>query len=129
MMKFEDLKQGTPRLVVQHGRNAAGNHTFQWGVVGMIPIMWLVGIICRVQAELPLLEPGDERHRCPQDALCIAWDEEEQRAEWFVHPGIPTDPLVGMLEMVKTVMVGTQLARQQANQQLILGPDGRPVRG
>ena len=90
--------------------------------------MTFVGVIARVQAELPLIEPEDARYKCPESALVIAWDEGERKFHWFVHPSIPVDSLVGMMEMIKATLVDTHIARSAAAQQVILGPDGQPAR-
>lgn len=127
LTKFTDLTQDTPRLVVMFKQDG-DEEQFQWGILGKMPILTLVGHIGRVQAELPLLEPGDPRYDCPESALVIAWDEVDHKFTWFVHPSIPADSLAGMLEMIKATIVATKLARQVAAQQVILGPDGQPAR-
>ena len=78
----ETVQQGTPRLVVTYRRDG-DRDLFQWGMVGQLPLITLIGAATRVQGELPLLEPGDERRHCPQPALCLAWDEKERRFEAF----------------------------------------------
>jgi hypothetical protein len=124
MSKFtETVKQDTPRLVVMFRRDG-DNEMFQWGMVGEMPILTLVGYIIRVQAEL-FFRAAEE---CPEPALVIAWDVAARKFDWFVHQDIPVDSLVGMLETVKTVILSTHMARQAANQQMILGPDGLPAR-
>lgn len=127
LKKFTDIVQDTPRLVIMFKRDG-DRELFQWGTVGDIPILTLIGYISRVQAELPLLEPGDERRDCPESALVIVWDRENNRLNWFVHPDVPADSTVGMLELIKATIVGTHLARHVAAQQVILGPDGQPAR-
>ena len=126
LTKFTDLAQDTPRLVIMF-RQDGDNEMFQWGIVGKVPVLTFVGVITRVQTELPLIEPGDVRHDCPESALVIAWGG-GHKFSWFVHPSIPVDSLVGMMEMVKATLVDTHIARSAAAQQVILGPDGQPAR-
>lgn len=124
---FDTMKQDTPRLVVMY-RNDNGKDMFQWGIVGQMPLMPLIGSIIRVQVSLsiaPQVEESDDEY-CPQPALVIARSEENQ--VWFVNPTIPVDALLGMLETIKITLTETQLARKAAAQQLILGPDGQPIR-
>lgn len=124
--KFIDVvKQDTPRLVVTFGHEG-GHERFQWGIIGAMPILSLIGCVVRVQAELPLLEPSDDRYDCPESALVIVWDG--ARFHWFVHRDIPADSLVGMLETIKLSIIGSNLAQQQAAQGVgLVGPDGRPL--
>ncbi len=122
----ETVKEDTPRLVVMFKREGE-QERFQWGMVGGMPLLSLIGCVARVQAELPMLEPGDTRYECPDSALVIAWDG--KRFDWYVHKDIPVDSLVGMLETIKAALVGSNAARQQAAQQVgLVGPDGRPIR-
>ena len=120
----ETVKHDTPRLVIMY-REVDGKEQYQWGVVGAIPIMNLIGAIVRFQAELPSHEwPYEE---CPESALVITWNKESGKFDWFVHPDIPVDSLVGMLETVRMTIVNTHIARQAAAQQVrLLGPDGQP---
>lgn len=122
MSKFTDtVNQDTPRLVVMY-QMVNGKEQFKWGAVGAIPTLSLIGAIIRVQMEL-FTTAGEE---CPEPALVIAWDMATRRFEWFVHPSIPIEALVGMLEAVKiTVMNGQQGSGKPA--QGILGPDGMPM--
>ena len=120
---IETVQADTPRLVVMFRRDG-DKEQFQWGMVGSMPILTLVGYIVRVQAELAFRSPDV----CNQEALVIAWDSELRKFSWFVHPNIPIDSLVGMLDTIKSTILGSHMARQAAAQQLILGPDGRPMK-
>jgi hypothetical protein len=97
---------------------------FQWGIAGQIPLMSLIGFIVRVQTN-PCLEP----EVCPEVSAVIAWDQATGIFKFFVHKDIPWDSLVGMLEAIKFTLISSQVARASANQQMILGPDGRPAGG
>ncbi len=128
-MKFADIQNDTPRLVVMFRRPAPNQEQFQWGIVGKLPVLTLIGYIHRVQVELPLIEPQDTRYHCPESALVIVWDVDNLVFHWFVHPDIPMDSLVGMLETIKAAMVDSKLAQQVRNQQVgLLGPDGQPIK-
>lgn len=121
---FERIVQpDTPRLVVMYKREG-DREGFQWGVVGNIPLISIVGAVCRAQARL--MSGNNPPDRCPQPALVIAWYED--RFYYFSDPAIPVEAMVGMLETLKQPLVATNLARQAANQQVILGPDGVPIR-
>lgn len=122
MSKFEDnVKQDTPRLVVLFKRDGK-NETFNWGIVGAIPMLSLAGAVIHVQSEL-FSSAGEE---CPEPALVITWDDAQRVFDWYVHPSVPVEPLVGMLELIKNGII-SQIAKQPVLQQSILGPDGRPI--
>ena len=121
---FDTVKEDTPRLVVMYQRGPDGSELFQWGIVGNIPILTLIGAVVRVQTELA----ADAYHaECDQPALVIVWDAKEYEVHCFLHQDIPTEPLVGMLETIKAALVGSRLAQHLAAQR-ILGPDGSAVR-
>lgn len=130
MSRFTDtVKQETPRLVITYHRDETGMERFQWGVVGKIPLMSLIGALCRVQAVLPDVAGISDDHHCPEPALVITWDDDFRLYDWFVHPSVPVAALVGMMEVVKITVVMSQQGRQAGNQQFsILGPDGNPMR-
>ena len=124
MSTFTDtVQQDTPRLVVEYRREGEKD-MFTWGVVGAIPLVILIGRIARVQS---MVISDSWIAECEPSALVIAWDDRAKDFEMFCHPGIPEDGLVGMLEVVKTTLLGTHMARQVAAQQMILGPDGCPI--
>ena len=125
----ECMATNPPRLVVLFQRGPGGEEQFQWGVVGSIPILSLVGNIAAVQAALIGMEWIPE---CTHDvpALVLAWDEGSRGMNHFVHDDIPNLPLVGMLETIKIALVGSRMGQHVVAQQVaILGPDGRPMRG
>lgn len=126
-MKITDIKQDTPRLVVEFSRDDVGKERFGWGIVGQVQLMTLTGAIARVQTQLVVGYP--EVDECEAMALIVVWDESEMVFTYFVNPHIPVDSLIGMLEMIKTTLVGTQMAQQQAGQAglPIFGADGRPL--
>lgn len=122
----EAITTNPPRLVVLFQEGVDGREQFQWGVVGNIPILTLIGAISRIQGELAFraAEP------CDKTAFVLAWDAEDKTTSWFVHPSIPTDPLVGMLETIKEALVVSRLGQCAAAQRVqVLGPDGNPMRG
>lgn len=125
MSKFNDIvKQDTPRLVVMFRRLGPNQEQFQWGMVGQMPLLTLIGYITRVQAELAFKSPEE----CSELALVIVWDAEQLRFSYFIHPDIPVDSMVGMLETIKGAMVDSRLAQQAKDQQVgLYGPDGKPI--
>lgn len=120
---YDKVTQDTPRLVIMFKRDGE-KELFQWGFIGQIPLLTLVGALIRVQAELTFKAAQE----CPESALVITWNNEIKKIDWYVHPSIPVDSLVGMIETVKATILATHGAKQLAAQQLILGPDGKPVR-
>lgn len=128
MSRFtETVRADTPRLVVMF-RQEGENERFQWGIIGAMPILTLVGFIALVQHEIPCVTGEDDDNFCPDSALVIVWDAKHRLFDWFCHPDIPSNSLRGMLEIIKATLVGTHIARQAAAQQVLLGPDGKPVR-
>jgi hypothetical protein len=137
------VQQDTPRLVVQFQRDG-DQENYQWGMVGAMPLLSLIGYVGRVQVAFANL---DNYFECDESALVIAYHKDglvSMRGydgvetprhihggdfSWYVHPDIPTDSLCGFLELVKTALVGTMAAKQAvANQVGIVGADGRPVK-
>lgn len=118
--KFEEVvKQDTPRLVVMF-KYENGTELFQWGVVGQIPSLTTIGAIVRVQSEIYFKAAKE----CPAPALVITYDPTTKAVDWFIHPSIPIDPMVGMLEKIKSIVLDAQRPKGPS----ILGPDGLAVR-
>lgn len=125
MSKFTDtVTQETPRLVVKF-KCEDGKEMFDWGVVGHIPLMSLIGAIVDVQTEITL-EKWMEK--CPEQALVIVWNELSHTFSYFVSDGIPVPPLVGMLEVIKTIIVATMLQQMETQRPKILAANGMPFR-
>lgn len=129
----ETMQSNPPRLVVmfQHGQD--GSEQFQWGVVGSIPVLTLLGGIAQVQIDLL---SGEWMPECESDppgnhppSLVLTWDAENRVLSHFKHPEIPSYPLVGMLETIKFTLVGSRVAQHSASQKVqLLGPNGQPMR-
>ena len=126
---YSVVKQDTPRLVVMFKRPTPEQESFQWGMVGSLPLLGLIGYITRIQQEIPCVCSDEDENFCPESALVIVWDKGNQLFDWYYNPDIPTDSLVGMLEVIKSAFVTSQLAQSVRNQQVgICGPDGKPMR-
>lgn len=119
---YEKVKQDTPRLVVEF-KIEGGKELFQWGIVGQIPLLTVIGAVDRAQSGLHTATLKE----CPERGLVIAYDPESRTFETFAHPDTPIESMIGMLEAIKETLVSTHMARAAANQQFILGPDGRPM--
>lgn len=128
----EAMASNPPRLVVLFKRAENGSEQFQWGIVGSIPMISLIGAVVRVQVDLVSREWMPECDNDPS-ALVIAWDAEYRSASYYVSKDIPLDPLLGMLDCVRTALVGSRLGQQTAAQRIepkhLYGPDGAPWRG
>ena len=126
MSNFSEVMIGNPpRFVVLFQRGHDGSEEFRWGVLGNIPILTLIGYLVHVQADIVNDEWMPE---CDEPALVITWHEEDHSLRHFLHPDIPRDPLVGMLETIKGLLVNSRLAQHAAAQQTrLLGPDGQPM--
>ena len=122
----ETVKNDTPRLVVMYRRNEnakGASEEFQWGIVGSMPVLSLIGYISRVQHDM-IGQLAEQRNECPEKAFVIAMTE--QGMDWWTHRDIPVDSLVGMLEAIKAALIGGRVAQHAASQR-ILGPDGTPL--
>lgn len=122
----ETVSSNPPRMVVMFRRAQDGAEQYEWGVIGSMPILTLIGYIGRIQTELV---NGGWIPECdnPVPALVIAFDGRE--LSHFVHPDIPTDSLAGMLEVIKSMLVGSRMGQHAGAQRAtILGPDGKPMR-
>lgn len=133
---FDDVMATNPaRLVLQFSLDAAGAEKFDWGVVGQLPVLSAVGCIVQVQAVLSTSRLDDytldlpPSRYCQHPALVIAWDASNRQFQWWTHPSIPVDPLLGTLEMVKASLVAGHLAQSAAAKRSpIVRPDGSPFR-
>lgn len=130
-MTFEEAMATNPaRLVILHRVNG-GADQFQWGIVGEVSVLTIIGAIACAQARLMT---GDFMVKeCPEQAFVIAVTADGQ-IHYFVSHKIPVEALIGMLETIKAAMVGSRLAQHAASQQMvqaktpILGPDGAPIK-
>ena len=130
MSEFAELmRKNHARLVVMYREAPDGSEQFQWGIVGHIPILSLIGYVSTTQAAL-----GDAKWLPEPDggdsALVIAWDADGHSADILCSQEIPRQPLIGMLEVIKATLVGTRLAQMAvAQQRQVVGLDGRPAEG
>ena len=119
--KLEDVvQQDTPRLVVEYDDNR-----LKWGIVGNIPFLPLVGYLARVQSDLFFRTPKT----CVPSALIVVYDGKD--FDYFLHPTIPINSLVGMLEAIKSALLqAIQAANEmQRNSGINLyGTDGQLLR-
>lgn len=132
----ERMKADPPRLVVLFRRGPDGSEQFEWGVVGKMPIITLIGAVIRAQARL-VVEPPLWPTECDEDALVVMWDEAARDVHTYAHPNTPALPMAGMLETIKAALVGSLIASKQQLQAArtvqeakhrIVGPNGRPLR-
>ena len=129
---LEQLVQaGAPQFRVMFQLGSDGQEQFQWGMTkNAMPVLSAIGALVRAVAELPLLEPGDARHSITEQHFVLAWDAATRATYWFLGPDIPLDPLLGILETIKGLLVDSQLAQRAAsNQTRLFGPDGTPWKG
>ncbi len=124
----EAMATNPPRLVVLFQRAPNGDERFQWGVVGNIPILSLIAALTRVQADLIACDWIPE---CDGEvpAMVVAWDAQDRTISYYLHPDIPHDPLIGMMETIKHALVNSKLAQPHQSQRVqLLGSDGQPMR-
>lgn len=123
----EVLENNPPRLVILY-RVIGDGEQFQWGVVGNMPLLSVIGRIAGIQSDMVCEEYLPE---CDQDgvALVITYDEGSRTMQHFVNYDAPREPLIGMLETIKSMLVDSRMGQHAASQKVqILGPDGRPIR-
>lgn len=128
MSKFQQvMSKKPPHVVIKYTRGETRElDTYGYGVNGQMPLNQLVGFITRVQAELAFRNPD----LC-DDGLCIiAWDG--NKMQWFVDSKIPVDALVGTLELVKCILVDSQMsaimeAAQTRVQTGLVAANGSPI--
>ena len=128
MKTLEELVKGNaPRLVVLFKRQENGTDQFQWGMSGKMPLLTLIGSVAKAQIGLsdnPVFING-----CIEQAFVIAFDPDSTQVLYFCNEDIPTIPLIGMLESIKTALTNSRVGQGIANQQTqILGPDGNPMK-
>lgn len=121
-MQFSEVTNETPKLAVVFS-DEGGKEQFQWGMGGgQLPLLSVIGGIVQTQT-CSVTDIQD----CPQPMFVMVWDEASRGFSYFIHKSIPWRSLVGMLEVIKFTLISTTAAKQAANQQMILGPDGRPA--
>lgn len=128
MSKYTTAMEGNPaRLAITYKRGETREQDqYSWGIAGSMPIAHLIGFIVRVQAELAFRNPEP----CDDMACVIVY--KSGKLQWFVNSGIPIDPLVGTLELVKATLVDNQLMAmmqhaQQASQTGLIDSTGKPI--
>lgn len=128
-MNFTECMESNPaRLVILYQPQSNGDESFQWGVVGNIPVITLIGHIDGLQSDLNNREWIPEADH-PQPALVIAYDPTDKTLRHYMDHTIPIEPLVGMLEIIKGLLTTSRMAQHMgANLTPVLGPDGKPVR-
>lgn len=113
-------RHNPPRLVVRFQLDPAGNEQFEWGVVGDIPVLSLIGHVSRVQAGLCGGEWLPEADGVA--ALVVTYDTAARSFRTFSARDIPAGPLAGMLEVIKSLLVGSRMAQHAgANRTRVLG--------
>lgn len=124
----EAISTNPPRLVVMHRHNEDDTDNFQWGIMGSVPILTLIGAAALVQTELAS-KPQCTASPCTEQALVILWSSVDGTMQWYVHQDIPLLPLIGMLETIKGALLMSRMGQRIASQQTqVLGPDGSPMR-
>lgn len=131
MGKYKTIvKEDTPRLTIKFRVDDNGREQYEWGVSGNIPLIDLISAISRTIVELTLIPINVQAltvhdKLCPNPELVIVHDEARE-FHWFLHPEA-SHGILGMLELIKATIVAGTMARQVAQQGLILGVDGRPM--
>lgn len=128
-MTFDELiATDPPRLVVEFQRGPNGDEQFKWGIVGEMPLLTLISAVVRAQIDM-VVEKGFVDDRCDASALVFVYDKEHRDFKCFSNYDIPLDSILGMLETIKAVLVGSRLAVQAQQQRSpIMGLDGKPLR-
>ena len=121
-----------PHLVVRFKLDANNDEQFEWGVTGGIPMMGLLGALCNAQVALSMGMHRQEGLKWHPGTFLLVWDADTRRFGLECDPDIPIEPIVGMIEVVKDT-VKANIARsaqaQLAMQRVLVGIDGRPIRG
>lgn len=130
MNKFQQvMAKNPPHVAIKYVRGETRDQDqYSYGVNGSMPLSQLVGFITRVQAELVFRNP----EICDDDICVLAYDASTHRMQWFVDPKIPVDALVGTLEMIKCILVDSQIASmmeaaQRRVQTGLVGANGTPI--
>lgn len=131
MSKYADIvKQDTPRIVIKFKFDDEGKDQYEWGNVGTIPVMAMIGAIVKTQIELVSIETdrlGLYNKLCPEQMLVIAWDRDNNTFHWFMHKDTPKYGILGMLDLIRATLVDSIRMRQAAQQPTILDPTGQPI--
>lgn len=130
MSLFTDaIASNPPRLVVMFRRDESGQEQYQWGVVGNIPILSLIGYLGKVENDLTA---GTWIPDCDneQPALVVVWDQSDNSLSHYVHPDIPAWGLAGMVEVIRQILVGSRVAQMTGvNKVQLYDAGGHPIGG
>lgn len=117
-----------PYLIIKF-RLHEGEEQFEWGVTSGIPMLGLLGALCRAQMALNMT-PESYVDEYPQSAFILVY--EDKQFTFACDPVIPLDPLIAMIEVIKEVVrsnITKSPVAQVGMQRILLGVDGRPMRG
>lgn len=133
MSKFTEIvKEDTPRIIIKFEFDEQGRDQYEWGNIGNIPLMSLIGGIVNVQVELSDISLDRlviHDKICPDQMLVITWDKDTKDFDWFVHRNVPKYGMLGMLDLIRATMVDSIRARQSTIQQpTLVDINGQPIR-
>ncbi len=121
-------------LEIKFLRGPDGQEQFGWQVLPPVPMMTMTGCIVRVQGYLSTGIFVHDWQATSDNKVSMLWDDGTKRFQILIDPSIPTDSLVGFLELVKTTLVATQMVQMQQQQRTqmarpangrLFGPDGQ----
>lgn len=128
------IERKLPHLIVRFD-NSDGEESYTWALTPNLPTLPLAGYVMRAQVELIQDAPTHTARTCDEACFVIVWDAQARTFGWFRDPAVPAEGLISMLEMIKAVLVTSQMAAMTPTAQVrradagILLPDGRPFRG
>lgn len=133
-----------PRIVLIYKQSETRDKDQLVTQMQQMPITSTIGQLARIQHELIFRADEVEPHRyrgneTNDSRLTIIFNPETFDYHWSVDPTIPTDQLVGALELIKQSLVAAQMGMMmQAQAQgivqakkgngMLFGPDGQPMR-
>lgn len=132
MSSFTETMTANPaRMVVTFGLDANGGEQYQWGIVGKLPVIGLIGAVSRIINSLVCNEWIPE---VESDTKCfmVVYNIKEREWSYYLHPDVVANPgnresLIGMLEMIKILLIMNGPASQRHQNKPILGVDGKPM--
>lgn len=129
----EILESDPPRIEVEFASGSGGQEQFGWRMCGTgdMPLLKLVGELTQVQ--WLMREPSSQRcsklSQSDPVKLVVVWHADTRTFASAVHPDVPVNSLIGFVELIKTVLVASQLHSQQHQRRPtnggLFGPDGQ----
>jgi hypothetical protein len=118
----EAVQNNMSRLVIGYTR-VGSEDRFNWGVAGSCSVMSFIGALSCIHQRIV---SSQSICSCEEQVLAIVVDNGKFLN--FLGDNIPLEPLLGMLEVVKSCLVDACMANMQSGRETgLVGVNGKPI--